>query len=58
MEVLPGVGAPRLRPFTLRLEVHADSPAQIHVPGHWGRPRVFSGSPGDFTARSGVRPTD
>ena len=40
MEVLPGVEAPRLRPFTLRLEVQADSPAQVHVPGHWGRPRV------------------
>ena len=55
---LPGVVAPRLRPFTPQPEVQADPWPRPTCRATGGDPECVSGSPGDSTAGSGVRPTD
>ena len=55
---LPGVVAPRLRPFTPQPEVQADPWPRPTCRATGGDAECVSGSPGDSTAGSGVRPTD
>lgn len=50
--------APRLRPFTPQPDVQADPRPRPMCRASGGDPECVSGSPGDSTARSGVRPTD